>query len=279
MYNKNRKEQVKSLWDEGFGVMEISRKLGIKDCNVSTLLTKILGPGNKGRFIYKRRVFTLNESFFEEIDTESRAYFLGLLAADGNLSSAQNSVRIGLNEKDKDILECFRKELNYTKPLYYIKKVKEEGWNRSNQYQLEVSSSIFRKSLEKWGLTPNKSLTLEFPNNFPQRFLGHYLRGYFDGDGCIHVGKKNKAEISIAGSKSFCDSLSTIMKTYNISLRSRLSSKGNCYYGRIAGGKNIEKFYNLLYKDSTIFLERKKRIFDNWLEIRMAPSNLWILND
>jgi len=268
MYNKNRKEQVKNLWDTGLGATEISKFLNISISNVSTYLTQSLGSGRKGRFIYKRRIFTLNESFFENIDTEAKAYFLGLLAADGNLSSSQNSVRIGLHEKDKEILECFRENLNYTKPLKFVKKVKEPGWNRSDQYLLEISSTIFRKSLEKHGLTPNKSLTLVFPTTIPLEYQHDYIRGYFDGNGCIHIDKRDHGSIIIASSEMFSKSLIEVLQTFGIRSSTSKHYKANCFYTRSFGYDNVENFYNFMYKDSTIFLDRKKQIFENWINKR-----------
>ena len=267
MYNKNRKEQIKNLWDTGLGTTEISKFLNISISNVSTYLTQSLGPGRKDRFIYNRRVFTLNESFFEEINTEAKAYFLGLLAADGNLSNSQNSVRIGLHEKDKEILECFRENIQYTKPLKFIVKSKTD-WNRSDQYLLEISSDIFRKSLEKHGLTPNKSLTLTFPITIPLEYQHDYVRGYFDGNGCIHVDKRNHASIIIAGSEMFSKSLVEVLQTFGI--RSSISKhyKANCFYTRSFGRDNVKNFYDFMYKDSTIFLNRKKQIFENWINKR-----------
>lgn len=264
MIKSYRPDQVKTLWDKGLSNGEISKELGILPCNVSTYLKKLYGNTREKRFNYKRRVFTLNESFFETIDTEAKAYFLGLLAADGNLSTSQNSVRIGLHEKDKEILETFRRCLNYTKPLAYVNKSIVD-WNRSNQYLLEISSSIFRKTLEKHGLTPNKSATLKFPTTLLLNVIHHYIRGYFDGDGCIHIDKRNHAGISIAGSLIFCENLKSVLETFNIRSSVTKHYKVNCYYVRSFGQSNILQFYNFMYEDATIFLNRKKEIFETWI--------------
>ncbi len=274
MYNKNRKQQVLDLWNEGLGATQIGKKLGIDVCNVSSYLTQSLGPGNKGRHINNYRIFTLDEYFFEKIDREDKAYFLGLLYADGSLNKNQNSVTIALHEKDKEILECFRKCMNYTKPLYFKKKAKELGWNRSNQYQLEVSSKIFRKNLESYGLTPNKTFTLEFPKNLPEEFIRHFVRGYFDGDGCIHVEKKrNKPGVSFASNNKFCNDLLEVMKTHGMSGGVCKHYKNNCYYYRMWGNENILNFYNFIYDNSTIFFDRKKKIFDDWIVEKDVRKN------
>jgi len=255
--------QVAPLWEQGLGLSEISKILSISTSYTCILLDELYGKDREYRHIYKRRVFTLNETFFENIDNEEKSYFFGLLAADGNLSTSQNSVRIGLHEKDKEILETFRRCLNYTKPLVYIKKSSTD-WNRSNQYLLEISSTIFRKTLEKHGLTPNKSSTLKFPATLLLNVAHHYIRGYFDGDGCIHIDKRNHAGISIAGSLVFCENLKSILEIFNIRSSITKHYKANCYYVRSFGQSNILQFYNFMYKDATIFLNRKKEIFETW---------------
>ena len=271
MLSTTKQNKIKELYDKGLGVTEIHKETGWHSGNICYFLNKIYGkdrPKYK-RFIYKRRVYTLIEDFFENLNSEPKGYFLGLLAADGNLSTTQNSVRISLHEKDKKILDSFIKHLNYTKPLKYLIKSKTD-WNRSNQYLIEISSQTFRKSLEKYGLHPNKSLTMLFPNNIPEDFLHHYILGYFDGDGCISVNKKlNKAEISIAGSQSFCNSLCEIFNNINIKAVVAKHSSANCYYTRVKEIQSIKNLYNYMYNNknikSTIYLDRKKDKFDNWL--------------
>ena len=270
--NKMTKEerilQIKPLWEQGLGVNQIGKKIKLTNPNVVRYLDIIYGKSREKRFIYGPSKYTLTEDFFEIIDTEAKAYFLGLLAADGNLSKSQNSVRISLHEKDKKILETFRKHLKYTKPLTFLKKSKI-NWNRADQYILEVSSSIFRKTLEKYGLTPNKSLTLKFPNNVPKEFLNHYIRGYFDGDGCIYIDKNFSKPMGIfAGSHDYCLELVNVLQKEEIKGRFRKHSSIECYYTRVSSNSEVLKLYNFLYKDATIFLERKKEKFDKWIDKR-----------
>ncbi len=260
MYNKGRKEQVLELWNKGLGVTQISKEIGISTSAVSENLNKIFGNGRRDRCIYKRRIFSLNENFFEEINTEGKAYFLGLLYADGCLTNNQNLIVIALHEKDKEILDRFNKELEYTRPLHFV---------RSNQYRLEVSCRKLRRDIEKYGITPNKSKTLKFPNNIPNDFINHFIRGYFDGDGCIYTTKDYKrAELSIACSEDFGRELCKIMNNLGISLNNKINWKRNCYYCRSSKKSDVINFYSLLYKDATIFLKRKKEKFDIWLKQR-----------
>jgi hypothetical protein len=181
--------------------------------------------------------------FFEIIDSEAKAYFFGLLTADGCLCKGNNSVRLTLQDRDKEILELFNQELNYNRSLFFREK-SLNSWNKRDSYLLEVSSAKFRKDLEKQGLTTRKSLTLIFPKKFPKKFISHYICGYFDGDGCIYNGGKvyHVASVMIAGNINYCTELTYLLNNTNISSRTTKHTNQNCYYTIINGSNNVLKF-------------------------------------
>lgn len=84
--------------------------------------------------------YTFNKNYFEKIDSEDKAYFLGLLYADGcnSTSATQNhaSIVLNLQEGDKEILEKFMKYINSNKPLLY--RPKQE--NHNPQYRFVINS-------------------------------------------------------------------------------------------------------------------------------------------
>ena len=53
--------------------------------------------------VYNRK-YTLNENYFDIIDTQEKAYIVGLLFSDGCISEINNAISISLKEEDKDIL-------------------------------------------------------------------------------------------------------------------------------------------------------------------------------
>ena len=57
--------------------------------------------------------------------------------------------------------------------------------NRQNQYKICVCGTKIHHDLEKHGCVENKSLILQFPTTVPEELMHHFIRGYFDGDGCI----------------------------------------------------------------------------------------------
>ena len=265
--NKNQ-EMMAIYWEQGLGVTEISKKLNLATGYISRFLNKIYGETREKRYITKYRVYPINENFFEEINCEANAYFLGLLAADGCLTTGNTSVRIGLQYKDVDILKRFIKELNTEKPLYFSKANPKR--NSQPQYILEFSSQKMRKDLERHGLTTRKSLTLELFENILTDIFHHYIRGYFDGDGCVSWGEKVHHAICVTfvGSHKFCEKLTIFLNSINISSRATKSISKNYSYTNIRGANNILRFYDFIYKDATIFLDRKKNKFDKWIEYR-----------
>ncbi|HEY5587376.1 MAG TPA: hypothetical protein VIK86_00310 [Candidatus Paceibacterota bacterium] len=262
--------QIQPLWEQGLGITEISKLVNLDPCTVSMYINMIYGhpkTNNRRRFIYKRRVYNLNEHYFKEIDTEDKAYFLGLLAADGNMSDKHNTVEISLQEEDGYILEKFREFLRYDKPNELVNKINSKT-SKKNQIRVGIYSGIIKEDLQKWKLTPRKSISLEFSNNIPKNMISHYIRGYFDGDGCVYAHPRlvSNIEVNFAGSIFYCNSLAKILILENINTRVVKHSTKNCFYAKVGGGNNILNLYNYLYKDATLFLIRKKDIFEKWFD-------------
>lgn len=194
-------EKVKELYEQDYGVTEIGEALVMKTSNVGMYLNKIYGKDRpkRTRYRYVNRQYTLNDKYFKKIDSEDKAYFLGLLYADGCMSSTSNAVQLALQEEDSYIMEEFKEYINSDKPLGFIKSSEILGFQnlhkkyyRKNQSILIINSSRIKEQLLNLGLTPNKSLTVTFPSFLSAEMLLHFVRGYFDGDGCISTSSKNR---------------------------------------------------------------------------------------
>lgn len=161
---------------------------------------------------------TSNEKFFDELN-ENSAYVLGYIFTDGNVSWNPNksywSLTITSSEKDKNHLENIRKLLSSTKPLLYSPKTKS--------YRLIVTNKKICQKLMKFGVIPNKSLTVNFPN-ISKEYLRHFIRGVIDGDGSVSYVNREKSpyfEIRIfSGSQNFLKRLLKVLnKEINISTK------------------------------------------------------------
>lgn len=213
----------------------------------------------------KRATYSINENFFETIDTEEKAYFLGLLYADGYADPKRKLIGITLQEEDKELLEKLRIILKYTKPLTF-KKPKQ--LNRKSVYILDIYRIKIYKDVVRLGCVPTKSLILKFPTEeqVPKHLLRHFVRGYFDGDGHI----SNHA--SITSSDIFIDALKKLFSNMDIeykvySMRCNSITKNMCLYKC----KSTLRFCEWIYKDANIYMKRK---YDKYIIFKESRPNL-----
>ena len=134
-----------------------------------------------------RRKIDVDDTLFESIDNPFKAYWLGFLYADGNITynllKTKYSVELCLSEKDLDHLEKYKNFLNTSKKISYRSNTKS--------YRLNIQSKKMCENLINLGCTPKKSLTLKFPEFLSEDLVNHFIRGYFDGDGSISISNKN----------------------------------------------------------------------------------------
>lgn len=220
-----------------------------------------------------KRKYDINENFFESIDTEEKAYWLGFLYADGSLSKRGYSIRIGLHPQDREILEKFS-NIIYGFTKIGIDTGMRNGINISYPY-VAVYSKKMHNDLTKLGCSNKKSFTITFPDFLSDELLQHFIRGYFDGDGCISIANENRPAIDITSAKPFLDGLSCFIDK---KLGIRFNKMGQRHKDRETNTRNIQlntfdmvqKFLDYLYKDATIFLRRK---YDKYKQIPILLEN------
>lgn len=201
-----------------------------------------------------RRIYQINETFFDKIDTEEKAYFLGFLYSDGYNNTDTNSVKLSLNEDDVDILIRLNNLVHENKPLWYSK-IKD---NNRNAWILSMNNKHISKRLVELGCPKAKTFKIKFPTEeqVPTNLISHFIRGMVDGDGWI--GKKTGARL--ISTLDVCETLSNILKeTLNINSYIKVANPGspNNVYELSLTNKMARTFLKWLYKDSTIYLERK----------------------
>lgn len=254
--NGPSKEQVYAMYElylHGKNTREIGEMYGFSNSYISVLFHKYsldLRDQHKTSRKYK-----LNENFFDFIDTEEKAYFLGLLWADGTNVTKRNCIQIGLQEKDKHILESMLIAMDSDYPLKCTKSTYPGG---QDIYGVSLFSEHMSQILNNIGMVPNKSLILKFPTCVPDILIPHFVRGVFDGDGYISHGTDYTCEIM--GTKDFCEELQKILfkadiksKIYNTTLRKETSTR-RLYIGR---KENVRKFLSYIYDNSSVYLKRK----------------------
>lgn len=223
------------------------------------------------------RKYNINESYFDEIDTQNKAYIMGFLSADGCNFPSKSTISMSLEECDKEILEKICKEMDNTHPLEFIdySNKKDFGYTYKDQYRMLIFSSHMCNKLEEHGVIPNKSLRLQFPENLDDDLKRHYLRGYFDGDGTLGYKnvasyiKKNRGKltISIVSTNDFCKSAKEFIEN-NLDVECSISEpikKNGVTSTLLIKAKYNTIFLDWLYKDANLFLKRKHDIYLNYI--------------
>ena len=197
-------------------------------------------------------MYKYNKQFFNSIDTEEKAYWAGFIAADGNIRKDFLKMRIELNIQDYDHLEKFRKSIAGNNPI------KESVRPNNHSCYIDINCKEMCLALNDLGITPKKSLTLDINiKKIPKDLRRHFIRGYFDGDGSLNNYKRENHnylewELSFISSNKF---LNQILKELN--KERKLYSCGNNYRFCFKSKKDIFEIIEYLYKDATIYLDRK----------------------
>lgn len=144
------------------------------------------GIQRKGRKKYKR-----NSHYFDEINTPNKAYVLGLIYADGCNYIKKHQMIIGLQERDKYILELIKEDMEYEGPILYSP-IRENDKRTMGTSTLQICDKQISRQLEEKGVTQAKTFKIKFPEFISSDLIRHFVRGYFDGDGSIYIEHQKK---------------------------------------------------------------------------------------
>ena len=208
-----------------------------------------------------------DQSIFSEITNEVEAYTVGLLTADGNISTT-GSVAIDMISTDEELLCEINKRLYHETGHLFQYGGGEDSWHKIPMSRLIVHGKQLCQNLAKYNVIPNKTYSLEELYPFKDKeIMRHYLRGLFDGDGVVSQGKCKYLSVGYcAHNKSFTKSFQDFFCSKLDLPSNKLFNTGNCWDCRWAARKDVEKFYNFLYTDSSIYLKRKKEKIQNYLQ-------------
>lgn len=128
-----------------------------------------------------------NRTFFQKWSPEM-AYVLGFLFADGYVfTNPRGSSYLCFASTDREIIQAIKVALRSNHTIgSRIRSVPSGNRKRKKLYVLQIGSKEVVKSLERFGIVQNKSLVIRFPKNIPRLYFGNFVRGYFDGDGCVY---------------------------------------------------------------------------------------------
>lgn len=251
--------------EDGLTMAEIAKKYSTKHTQISVILHEHGVPIKKVR--HKNRL--LKENYFSVIDTEEKAYFLGLILTDGSIikdrqEKRQDSISLELIETDVEILNKFREEICSNASLYYNKRK-----NRNNgTYTLSFRSNQISNDLSKYGIVPNKTYVMKHLPRLSEELMIPFIRGIIDGDGSLffsnqswHCGITNYSE------ELLNELQEEISKRIGKKNKLKIQNSGKEGVHRLTyNGKDVKKIVNVFYKNNNISIARKNAIANRILE-------------
>lgn len=225
------------------------------------------------------RQVVLYHDYFSNIDTEEKAYFLGLFAADGHLywdkqKGESYNISLALMKQDKYIVEKFAKAIGTDKEVKEY--TNTTGFQRKDgqphiECRIVVSSKQMYNDLNKWGVMEHKSALIKSLPNLNDDMMRHYIRGYFDGNGSAFVTKQKgymKLKMAIYSTHDFCTNIKQYLEQrLNLNVHKVYDHKTeNCSFISYYTEGDLKRLYHYMYEEATCYLTRKKEIIENYLQ-------------
>ncbi len=239
-------------WKQGESLNSLSKRFNTTKSFLSKQLKSLGYQVNN-----TQTQINFDDTVFDSIDNEEKAYWLGFIWADGNIKTTSKTcyrLTINLKLEDLDHLEKFNKFTKHTKYNIKIDKIKNVcSWYACSKHLWET--------LNNYGCTPRKSLTLKFPDEsiFKSRdLIRHFIRGYFDGDGCISYERYKNGIVmrcSLLGTMDFVEGIKQYTKLENILVQLRHNK--NDYFNLKLTNNESKYFASLIYDNAVIYLNRK----------------------
>lgn len=252
---------------------KLSRKYGVQRQTIA----KYLKSRNIEIINYQNRC-RINEHVFDIIDTEEKAYWLGFLYADGNISSVENRFEMNLSIHDIDHMLKFKLFLNSENEIRF-------GENILNGKKFKICRFSVRNKnlwnqLNNKGCVPCKTLVLKWPDEsiFTNKSLIYsFIRGYFDGDGTIGLYNSKHGRIfnlSIAGTPAFLIGVQKFLGITGCIRNESTDTKQSKVFTLHYSSLKARKVARLLYENSSIYLDRKYNIYKEFCRVEEESTTL-----
>ena len=226
------------------------------------------------------RKYSLDESFFDVIDSEEKAYWLGFISADGCVT--KNSIVIEISDKDEEHLEKLLVSLKSNYNIYEREVEKSDGIHR--YVSVSINSKKMVNSLYKLGVSERKSLTIKPPLDKLNGLDVHYWRGVFDGDGGMTFPRETQGKgagaisVYLVGSYDMVDSFSKFISN-KIETKAQTRKHESIFRVTYSGNALPKKVIKYMYSNSSIFLDRKKILADKALSILVSFWRCWDMTE
>jgi len=207
---------------------------------------------------------TVNWKYFDGPLTAEKVYILGYLWADGGVydEKGHSLLKLECHTQDEEILYWVRERLESKHKVSYQEAGKYKPGDGPKITCQICSTNLVRVLVDTYGILPRKSYKdCSYPTYVPSTLLSHFVRGYFDGDGCISFSLKSR-QWYVAGSPRFIAGMQTAIVDQVRIPRYKLHEQGSLRKAVWAAKPDLVKLYRWLYQDNTFYCSRKKKKFE-----------------
>lgn len=272
MENYKNQEWLEKAFKENGNLQQIGKMCNVSGDTIEYWRKKFnISKSDLGKQVNRKN--KLNDSYFEVIDDEHKAYWLGFIMADGCITRTEkngpyNRFEFNLKEDDIELLNLFQKDLESNYQIKIKQNVNKKRDICTTICNIRISSRKLVNSLIANEITPNKTGKEVLPKTIPEQYIKDFIRGYFDGDGSLTINKSFR----------ICSSSIDILNSINKYLKNTLNITFNVYEDKSYkipfftidsnNRKNNKIVLDHLYNNATIYLNRK---YERYLDMYCSP--------
>ena len=261
MIPKEIENNIIKDYKDGYSILALTKLYPYKYDKIYSVI-KNSNIDIRGNNINSLRYYC-DSNIFDNIDTEEKAYWLGFIYADGCVTHNGNNLMlsIALCTEDNEHLQKFKKFLKSNSPI----KTYGTSYNKTKKCcKIVIRDSHLCQTLINHGVVINKSNVLKFPDFINKDLISHFIRGYFDGDGCITYHSQNNRKKYVI---KFCLTKEMALGIHKHvphksnkeipTLYKKKNTTSNNYSLEYGGNKQVLNIANYLYYNASVYLDRK----------------------
>lgn len=251
----------------GYSMGELSNAVGISSGRISALFKAFGLKAQKTSFRSstagpcKRSYGIAKPDYFSVIDSDNKAYALGWIWADGNLTgkkSIETDLRLRVSRQDMQQLVWFKNQIGTESPVNNTLVAK-----KYNMAELMIYCQELGKDLRRHGIIANRALNDNPPPRIPKRHQNAFWRGCIDGDGWIQ--RRSGCVKPLSGWElGLCGNLTTvtrfrefIRRKTGIEMRLNFNGRSKVCFKALVTGPDALDLMRLIYGGGGYALARK----------------------
>lgn len=253
MFTDEQEAEIASLYLGGLSAQQVADTLEVSRAVIENALERQQVERRP------RRTNFFNEGAFDDLSSELPLYWIGFLYADSNVSD--NELRVGLSIKDLSHLEKLRDFMNSDAKITTREGRAYGKYTQSGSCHTGFASKYLVNKLRLLGFAVKRGQFTKLKPHIPDNLAHHFIRGYLDGDGCISTNQ----QVVFLGQPDILEWIKdTLHSQVEASLNNKIRQRRGICEVSWGGINQARRIVDYLYRDATIYLERKREVADNW---------------